>query len=153
MSGESLPVFLEPPWFFLTFVALWFGMTGLLAHWSGWASLGRQYAATEPVSGKRYFFSSGSMGRKFLSVNYGNCLFVTTNSKGLHIAILFPFRFLCPPLFIPWSGFESVQRRSFLFFPYYVLTIRGHLARIVLYAWTGRSAKEAYDSARAVVAL
>jgi hypothetical protein len=153
MNGESLPVFLEPPWFFLTFAALWFGITGLLAHCSGWASLGRQYAAAGPVSGKRYFLSSGSMGRKFLSVNYGNCLFVTTNDKGLHIAILFLFRFLCPPLFIPWTGFESVEKRTFLFFPYYVLTIREHWVRIILYAWTGRSAKEAYDSARSALAL
>ncbi len=153
MNDGAVEAFLEPPWFFLTFVLLWFASTGLLAYWSGWAALARKYAASTAVSGERHLFSSGSMGRKYLPVRYGNCLFVTTNGEGLHLAILFPFRFLSPPLFIPWSRFESGEKRQFLFFPYYVFAIRDHWARIVLYAWTGRSVKEAYDSAVGSAAL
>ena len=132
---------------------MWFAISGLLALLSGWVSLSKRYAASGPIVGTRFRFASASMGLRFPSVNYGNCLFITTNDKGFHLSILFLFRFLSPPLFIPWTQFESIEKRRLLFIPYYVLRIREHWVRIVLYPRAGRSAKEAYDSAKAALAL
>ena len=46
MYDASVRPFMEPQWFFPLFIAMWFGITGLLAHLGGWASLARRYRAT-----------------------------------------------------------------------------------------------------------
>jgi hypothetical protein len=138
MLDESLGALVESQWFIPLFIFLWLGGCALLAHVSGWASLIKRYAATGRVDGTRFRFASGALGRKYFSVSYGNCLFVTINSQGMRLSIFFPFRFLCPPLFLPWSSLETVEKRHFLFFPYHVLTIRDHWARLSLYASAGQ---------------
>lgn len=153
MNSETLSISLNSEWFLPTFIVGWLAITGLLALMSGWVSLARTFRASGPISGKTFRFASGSMGNKFMPVRYGNCFFITTNDQGLYLSILFPFRFLSPPLFLPWSCFASVERRRFLFIPYYILTIKEQWARIGLGMWAGRSAKEAYDSARGTMAL
>jgi hypothetical protein len=40
MTDNVMPAYMQPPWFFLYFAALWLGVTGILAHWSGWAAGG-----------------------------------------------------------------------------------------------------------------
>lgn len=140
---------LEPAWFLPIFTMLWFGITGLLAFASGWASLGKRYAASGSIAGTTSWFSSGAMGRRYFPVSYGNCLIVTTNPAGLHLSLWLPFRFLSPPLFIPWTEIQSVEKGWHWLFPCHVVTIREHWARITLYAWTGRRVHEAYESARA----
>ena len=35
-------------------------------------------------------------------------MFYTIGANGFHMSVLFPFRFLTPPLFIPWAQVESV---------------------------------------------
>lgn len=87
------------------------------------------------------------MGRAHFPINYTNCLLLTINDKGLNLSILFPFRFLSPPLFIPWSRFNSAQKKSFLLMPYYLFAIRDHWARIGLFSEAGHRAKQAFDAA------
>ena len=82
-----------------------------------------------------------------MPVSYGNCLFVTVNTQGLYLSIFFPFRFLSPPLFIPWSRVESIQERRILFVTHYVILIRDNWSRITLRGTPGRRAKETYDAA------
>ncbi len=155
MNAEPLPFYFEPMWLLPVFVAAWFVLSGLIAHLSGWASLAKLFAADDlrrsivsgQPGGERFRFASGSIGRKYLPVNYNGCLHVTTSAEGLHLSILFLLRYLSPPLFIPWSSVESVEPQRFLFFTYYVFTIRGHWARIGLLGSAGRSARAAYDSA------
>lgn len=147
MPEQAIALSPDSPWFVPLFFAMWLGVTGLLAQVSGWASLSSQFRATGSIEGKRFRFSSGSMGRRFFPVNYGNCLFITVGPQGLHLSILFLFRFLSPPLFIPWTSIGHVEKRHFLFFPYYILTIRDHWARLGLYGWTGRHVKDAFDAA------
>lgn len=99
--------------FALLFALLWFGIGALLARIGGWSTLAGLYRAKYPVVGERFRFVSASMGRERLPVNYKACLFMVVNRYGLHISILFPFRFRSPPLFIPWSAVESItEKRS-----------------------------------------
>lgn len=148
MSSEPMPVWLQPQWFLPLFVVMWLLMTGLLAHLGGWASLASMFRAQDRISGERFRFASGTLGRRFLPVSYGNCLFVTINSQGLYLSILFPFRFQSPPLFVPWSRVQSIQEKRILSFRYWLIEVRDHWSRITLRGAPGRRAKEAYEAAR-----
>ena len=84
-----------------------------------------------------------------MPVHYGNCLFVVINDRGLRLSILFLFRFLSPPMFVPWSEAESVEEKQMLLMRYYTVSIRNHWPRITLRGAAGRRAKAAFDAFRA----
>ena len=62
---------------------------------------------------------------------YGNCLTVGANSYGLYLRILFLFRFMHPPLFIPWSEVSIKTRRNLILGEQVTLTL-GHERAIPL---------------------
>jgi hypothetical protein len=64
------------------------------------------------------------------------------------VARVLPFRFLSPPLYIPWADFESVTRRRILFFEFAVFTIRDSWVRLSLRGAAGRAAEAAFVAAR-----
>lgn len=94
-------------------VVVWLGMSALIARMAGWARLAQKFRTQDDQEGQRFSFTSGSMGIRIWPVNYGNCMFVTVNSRGIRLALLFPFRFQHPPLFLPWSAVESVTERHY----------------------------------------
>lgn len=115
MSGSYRLAFLDPAWVvLLLFALLWLGVCALLARVGGWSTLAGLYRAKYPVVGEHFRFISASMGKARLPVNYKGCLFMVVNRHGLHISVLFPFRFRSPPLFIPWSAVESVTEKPLL---------------------------------------
>jgi hypothetical protein len=125
-------------------VAAWFGMTGLLAHASGWARLARSFRATLPASGERFRFASGSMGGRILPVNYGGCLFIAVSEAGIHLSLLYPFRFQSPALFLPWSQVESVAEKTFIFSTYTAIRVRGHWPTISVRGRAGQFIRGVY---------
>jgi hypothetical protein len=139
---------MEPQWFFPCFAAMWFGGTGLLAHWSGWATLATRFRCDETVEGKRFRFASGSMGRRWIPVSYGNCLFVTVTPTGLRLSLFLPFRFLSPPLFVPWTAVASVIQRRILFMSFTSLVLDNAWPRITLRGAPGEEIYEACVGAR-----
>ena len=116
----------------------------MLAILGGWASLATYFRANGPVQGERFRFVSGSMGARFLPVSYGSCLFLTVNETGFRVAILFLFRLLSPPLFIPWKAVASVEPKRFLFFRYTVVHLRDQWPRISIRGTAGREIELAY---------
>lgn len=54
--------------------------------------------------------------------NYRNCLRLGANQDGLYLAVLFLFRFMHPPLFVPWSEIKITRKRG-LFGEYVTLTM------------------------------
>ena len=144
MSETSVPSFMEAQWFYPLFVLVWFGLTGLLAHFGGWASLARRYRATRRPDGRRFRFASGSMGSRILPVSYGGCLFVTANDEGLYLSILFLFRFQSPPLLIPWSEMESVTEKRFIMSTYTAIRVRDQWPTISLRGRAGHYVRDAY---------
>lgn len=153
MNEANIPAFLEPQWFLPLFVAMWFGITGLLSHLGGWASLATHFRAVQPKNGETFHFVSGSIGTGIFPVNYGGCLFVTVNSNGFHLSILFPFRFQSPPLDIPWSQVESVKETRLLFSRRTVIRLRNHWPTITIRGRAGQSIGEAYARASSVKRL
>jgi len=136
---------IEPEWFFVLFAVGWFVITGLLAHFGGWASLATQFRSTEHASGERFRFVSGSMGRRVFPVSYGGCLFIVISPRGLALSILFPFRFQSPPLFIPWSQVESVEEKRVLFVPFKKIRLRRQWPIISVRGRAGRRIMEVYQ--------
>jgi hypothetical protein len=136
---------LLPQYFIPIFAIAWFGITGLLAHLGGWATLSPKYRNDNAVPGETFRFVSGSMGHRFIPVNYGNCLFVAAGSDGFRLSILFPFRFQCPPLFVPWSDVESVTEKRFLgIFRYAVIVVRDQWPRISIRGRAADAVHRAY---------
>lgn len=144
MSGFPPPELLEPQWFIPAFALIWFGISGLLSLLSGWGSLASRFPAEEEIQGERFRFVSGSMGLPFFPVNYGNCLFLTINERGFRLRILFPFRFLSPPLFVPWASIDSVVEKRFLLMRYAAIRIRENWPVISFYGKAGKRILEVY---------
>jgi hypothetical protein len=145
MNNTDIPVFMEPQWFVPMFAAMWFGVTGLLSHVGGWANLAAKFRAAQDLDGERFRFVSGSMGKRFLPVNYANCLFVTVGAEALQLSIFFPFRFQSPPLVIPWSEIESVAEKKFLLvFRYITITLKSHWPQINLNGRAGGAVHRAF---------
>jgi CRP-like cAMP-binding protein len=67
---------------------------------------------------------SGQM--RFLT-NYNNVLTLGVSPEGLFLASMFLFRFMHPPLLIPWSEIK-VQRKKGWIFEYVILTLGHELA-------------------------
>ena len=144
MTEASMPVFMQPQWLPLTFIAMWIAITGLLAHLSGWAGLSSYFRSSAPTSGERFRFVSGSMGLRFFPVSYGGRLFLTVNAEGFQLSILFPFRLQSPPLFIPWAQVASITEKKFLFVGFTDLRLRDHWPTISIRGKAGKSIREAY---------
>jgi len=146
MTSAPVPEALQPQWFLPLFALMWLVITGLLSCIGGWASLARAFPARNEVDGERFRFRSGSLGRRYFPVRYGNCLFVTINQTGFRLSILFPFRFLSPPIYVPWDDVVAVEEKRLFFFRYYVLSIRDHWSRISVRGAPGRSLKEQFEA-------
>ncbi len=146
--NQPLPSWLsEPQWFFLFFVLFWAGICGLLAILGGWASLATYFRAGDNVDGVRFRYASGSMGIRFFPVHYGSCLFITVTDTGFRLSILFLFRVLSPPLFIPWTSVASIEPKRFLFFSYTVIKLREQWPIIFVRGRAGRQIEQAYARA------
>jgi hypothetical protein len=94
----------------LTSIFCWIALSILTAKLSGWASLASHYRTDAPLDGSRFHFQS--VGMRF-GMNYGGCLTVGVNRKGLYLAVWFLFRIGHPPLIIPWCDITMTERKRF----------------------------------------
>ena len=142
---STLPELLDPPWFFPFFATMWVGISGLLSIWSGWSGLAARFRATGNAVGEHFRFASGSIGAStWLPVNYRSCLFFTVGTTGFGLSIFFPFRFLTPPLFIPWSEVESITEQRSWFIRRAVIHVRGSSSKIMVPGRAGQCLTQAY---------
>lgn len=136
-----------PLLFFILFPLLWIGISGILARVSGWTLLAKRFTAGEPENKGQIRNASALIQQyRLLPVRYKGCLFFTVSKKGVYLSISFLFRFLCPPLFIPWSAIESITEQRHLFGSYGVITIRNCPVKIVAMGAAGESLLAAYSS-------
>jgi hypothetical protein len=127
------PTILNPHLFFSLFGLMWFSIGGLLSYLSGWRSLAGRFRATQPADGERFRFVSGSVGAStLLPVSYHSCLFFNVGNNGFLVSVFFPFRFLTPPLFIPWAQVDSVKEQRLWFRRHAVVRIRGFSTKIIV---------------------
>lgn len=145
MTTDPIPMFLDPLWFIPLFAVSWFGICAILAHVSGWHRLASRFQSSQPVEGDRFRFASGCIGPSTrLPVSYRNCLFLTVGKTGFLMSLLFPFRFRCPPLFIPWAEVESITGERYWFVLCAVVHLRDCSTRIMVPGKAGQSITQAY---------
>jgi hypothetical protein len=136
---------LDPLVFFAfmpVFVCFWLIVSSVVAEFSGWKAMARQYRATRRPEGIRYRWRS-----MYLSAftAYSGCINVTLSPEGVFTVPSLPFWFRHPPLLIPWRYVGALQRKSFIF-PRCFLPIRSTQNEWKLYvpcsagAWIERHA-------------
>jgi hypothetical protein len=86
-------------------LAMWVGMSNLIAIVGGWRRLAASYLSTGGESGPTFRFRSAKLGL----VDYSNCLILTASRSGLIISMLLPFRLAHPTLFIPWREISATS--------------------------------------------
>jgi hypothetical protein len=148
MSAGAPPTVLQPQWSFPIFVAGWLAVCALLSRISGWSRLAEQFRTDAPVSGEQFRFASGSMGSRLFPANYKSCLSVAVSPAGLRLSLQFPFRFMSPPLFIPWTEVESVEEIRRFLLRGAAIRLRNQWPLISLYGRAGRCVSESYRALR-----
>ena len=108
----------------LYFFCLWFLVAATTSFIGGWYSLAKVYRARVPFNGAKWRGQSGQM--RWLA-NYNRVLTLGTSPEGLYLASMFLFRFMHPPLLIPWSEIK-VRRKKGWVFEYITFTLGHELA-------------------------
>jgi hypothetical protein len=90
----------------------------------GWCSLAKVHRIRVPFHGAKWGIQSGRM--RWLA-NYKNVLTLGASQQGLYLASMFIFRFMHPPLLVPWSNIK-LRRSKGWFFEYVILTMGHELA-------------------------
>lgn len=100
---QSLPAWVSVAAVPLGFVVVWCVVVALVSLLGGWWQLGRRYASARPLPGRVTRFESATL--RWL-VGYNAMLTVGVDEGGVHLAVFWPFRFLHPPLYLPWEAIE-----------------------------------------------
>jgi hypothetical protein len=108
------------------FLCLWFLICAIISFVGGWFSLAKVYRTQVPFSGAKWRGQSGQMRRLWLA-NYNHVLTIGASPQGLYLANIFLFRFMHPPLLVPWSEIK-VRRSKGWFFEYVTFTMGHELA-------------------------
>ncbi len=106
------------------FVALWLLISAIISFAGGWFALSNRYRTRDPFFGSEWGMQSGRM--RWMT-NYNNVLTVGASPEGLYLAVMFLFRFMHPPLLIPWSDI-TVRRTDGWVFKYITFTMGRELA-------------------------
>jgi hypothetical protein len=130
MSPDNLQRFIDQhPTLFVAifpvyFVTLWLLVGAIISFVGGWFSLSKLYRTRVPFNGAKWGGQSGQM--RWLA-NYNNVLTLGVSQQGLYLASMFLFRFMHPPLLIPWSEIK-VRRKKGWVFEYVIFTLGHELA-------------------------
>ena len=98
-----------PMWFPLFFVGLWLLVSTILSVMSGWTDLAKRFRSSRRPDGRTLSWQVVSVG--FVPENGVTALVV--GRDGLYLSSFLIFRFMRPPLLIPWSEVRLVSSRSF----------------------------------------
>jgi hypothetical protein len=108
----------------ILWISLWMLVGAIISLVGGWFSLARVYRTQVAFNGAQWRMQSAQM--RWL-INYNNVLTIGVSPQGLYLAILFLFRFMHPPLLIPWSEIK-VRRKKGWVFEYVTFTLGHELA-------------------------
>jgi hypothetical protein len=103
------------------FLCSWLLVGTILSIIGGWFSLAKVYRTRVPFNGAKWRGQSGQL--RWLT-NYNRVLTLGTSQDGLYLASMFLFRFMHPPLLIPWSEIKVRRKKGWVF--EYVIFTMGH---------------------------
>ena len=133
-------------WFLLLFVVAWLGACGMLSLMGGWHRLATRFRSASDINGEKYRFASMSLGSGLFPVRYRNTLFVTVGRSGMALSVLFLFRVLHPPLFIPWSAVETVRPEMSWLTKQTAVYVRGFHKRLLFRGRAGKKILETFNA-------
>jgi hypothetical protein len=108
----------------LYLLCLWMLVAIAVSLLGGWHSLANLYRTHAHFTGPTWRMQSAQM--RFLT-NYNNVLTIGASPQGLYLASMFLFRFMHPPLLVPWSEIK-VRRKQGWMFEYVIFTLGHELA-------------------------
>ena len=124
---------------------LWAVVCAIISIASGWRGLARQFPVTDLPDGERLRFVSAGIGPGSWPASYRRCLQLTLGTRGLWLSVLWPFSFMHPPLFVPWTGVEGVSRRRFWYLQVVEMRLRSSPVRIMMRGTVGEKLLAAYS--------
>ena len=120
----------------ITILLLPLGVFAFASLLGGWFFLAREYPDRPFVAVRKFAFTSGYMGRGGF---YWGCISIGINSFGIRLSIFPLFRFMHPPLVIPWSEVKNCSRvRFYWFFSALRLDIARRASPIYFYNFLGK---------------
>jgi hypothetical protein len=122
LTTHNFPVILP-----ISLMGLWLLISAVVSYIGGWFSLSRGFRAQDGFKGPKWKFQSGQMRWR---TNYGSILTLGANQDGLYLAVMPLFRFMHPPLLVPWNEIKVRRSKGWLF--EYVTFLMGHEASIPL---------------------
>jgi hypothetical protein len=93
----------------VAFVAVWAGVTVLLALVSGWTSLARTYRGGLASVADSVSMGSAVISRFGIPVSYNHVLNVSIGSEGVQLSLFPLFALASPRLLIPWSDMAQCE--------------------------------------------
>lgn len=93
-------------------LCFWLLIGAIISFVGGWFSLAKVYRTQVPFNGAKWRMQSGKM--RWL-MNYNNVLTIGASPQGLYLASMFLFRFLHPPLLVPWSEIKVRRKKGWVF--------------------------------------
>jgi hypothetical protein len=109
------------------FLVLWLLVGAIISFVGGWFSLAKVHRTRVPFNGPKW---GGQSGRMRWLTNYNNVLTLGASQQGFYLASMFLFRFMHPPLLIPWSEVKVRRNKGWVF--EYVTFTMGHELAIPL---------------------
>jgi hypothetical protein len=103
------------------FFCLWLLVGATFSIIGGWFSLAKVYRTQMEFDGAKWRMQSGRMRGL---ANYNHVLTIGVSPQGLYLASMFLFRFMHPPLLVPWSEIWVRRNKGWVF--EYVTFTMGH---------------------------
>lgn len=124
----------------------WLGVCALISLMGGWHRLAAKFRATSASRGEEIRFVSMTLGTGLFPARYRNALFVTVGPSGVGLSVIFLFRVLHPPLFIPWSAVQSVQRERSWLVNHVAVSLHGFDKRLFFRGRAGKKILETFNA-------
>ncbi|WP_296671486.1 hypothetical protein [Sulfuricaulis sp.] len=130
----------------LLIIVAWLFACAMISLMGGWHRLAAKFRSDSAINGEEIRFASMTIGTGLFPARYRRVLFVTVEPTGVGLSVIFPYRLLHPPLFIPWSAVESAQRERSWLVNHVAVNIRGFEKRLFFRGAAGKKILEAFNA-------
>lgn len=111
MQGNAIPIALTLGLFALAFAAIWFGALYAVGRIGAWHKFAETFPDKHPPESYSQVMAYGLIGGS----KYGGVLKLHAGSRGLHMAVIFPFTPGHPPLCLPWHQLRFAEEPQRIF--------------------------------------
>lgn len=96
----------------IVLLALLVFISTILSTRSGWHRIATRFPYKKITDPRKYYFVRMSLGSGSFPVAYGGCVFVRLSPQGLGLSVIFLFRYMHRPIFIPWPEISRCVRET-----------------------------------------